>query len=168
MKKIPLSNGESVLVDDADFDMLNKYKWRKTKEGYIVTTTPPQKPMHRMITGLDGFNQVCDYINGNRLDHRRNNLRVCTRQELSRKRAVKSQNPTGYKGVYKRKKKFPHYSDRYQVRIFFNNERITVGNYETAEEAAEAYNKAAIKYFGEYARLNEVKRLGKKQHTGKP
>ena len=40
MKKIPLSNGESVLVDDADFDMLNKYKWRKTKEGYIVTTTP--------------------------------------------------------------------------------------------------------------------------------
>lgn len=168
MKKISLSNGEFALVDDADFKMLNKYRWRKTKEGYITTTTTPRKLMHRMIIGLDGFNSVCDYINGNRLDHRRNNLRVCTRQQLSRKRAVKSQNPTGYKGVYKRKKRFPHYSDGYQARIFFNGERITVGTYKTAAEAAEAYNKAALTFFGEYARLNDVKRLGKKQHTAKP
>lgn len=109
-----------------------------------------------------------DHINRNRLDNRKKNPRVCSHAENCRNKGNRIDNKTGYKGVYKRKKRFPHYSDGYQARIFFNGERITVGTYKTAAEAAEAYNKAALTFFGEYARLNDVKRLGKKQHTAKP
>lgn len=45
---------------------------------------------------------------------------------------------------------------------------LHVGLYDTADEAARAYNRKAKELFGKYARLNEVKRLGKKQHTDKP
>jgi len=107
--------------------------------------------MHRVILqpkkGLD-----IDHINGNRLDNRRINLRYATRSQNNMNRfarCVTSKSP--YKGVCWRA-----HAKRWKAYIKINKTQIHIGYFTTAEKAAKAYNKAAIKYFGEFANLNSL------------
>lgn len=79
MKKIYLKNKDiNVVVDDQDFDSLNKLKWYLSSTGYAVRRMKGKTTyMHRIICNTpDGL--FVDHINRNRLDNRRSNLRNVT------------------------------------------------------------------------------------------
>lgn len=92
-----------------------------------------------------------DHINGVRHDNRIQNLRAATRKQNVRHSGMSSKNTTGYKGVTwdKAKRKF-------QVGICADGKRIFVGRYKSATEAAKAYDVAASKYHGEFAKTNQM------------
>lgn len=151
MKKILLNNNNYAIVDDEDFEFLNKFNWHKSETGYAVRCEKRKTiRMHRLIVNCPD-DMLVDHINGNRLDNRKQNLRICTFNENIRNRKKHKNNSSGYKGVsyHKGKKKF-------QCRISYNGIRINLGNYECAKEAAIAYNKKAVELYGEFALLNEI------------
>ena len=90
-----------------------------------------------------------DHINGNPLDNRKSNLRICTNAENQRNKGVYKNNKSGYKGVhwFKRDKKW-------QAQIKHNNKSIHIGLYEDKEEAARAYDKKAKELHGNFKNLN--------------
>lgn len=154
------------LITDLD-DYLNQCEWRwwVSDAGYAVrsialldtynTRTKKYKSLkvryHREILSLtsDDAQQV-DHINGNRLDNRRGNLRLCTKSENACNR-TRVLSKSGFKGVH-----FIERVKRYTAKIQFKRKSYHIGCFATAEEAALAYNDAAIKLHGQYARLNKV------------
>ena len=153
MKEIQLTQGKVVLVDDEDFDWLSKSNWHYSK-GYAVRTSTKESGkqrtilMHReIIKTPDGMET--DHINGNGIDNRRENLRICTGSENRRNKKRNRKNISGYKGVcfYKRDK-------NWRVQIDVRKQHIFLGYFDTAEEAARVYDDAAKKYHGEFANLN--------------
>ena len=151
-KMIPLTQGKFTLVDDEDFEWLNQWKWFYDN-GYAARNTGPrghQKTllMHRVIMNTpDGMDT--DHINGVRSDNTRANLRVCDDAQNRANAGIRSDNSSGFIGVYKKKNRRKWY-----VQIQVGRRRKHVGSYETAEEAARAYDQVALKYFGEFAKLN--------------
>lgn len=92
-----------------------------------------------------------DHINGVRDDNRPCNLRECSNAENNRAVGIKKNNTSGYKGVSLNKA-----SGRFYSYIRVNYKRIHLGCFDSPEEAAKAYNAAALKYFGEFASLNSI------------
>ncbi|MBG9769668.1 hypothetical protein ABD75_11005 [Bacillus vallismortis] len=95
--------------------------------------------------------QVVDHRNHDTLDNRRANLRLCSIGENNRNRKYSKHNTSEYKGVGWHKT-----NGRYRARIKFNGKSIHLGYFKTEIEAAEAYNKAAIKFHGEFAEINKL------------
>lgn len=156
VKEIPLKNrcGAVVamaLIDEEDYELVSPYSWYLHTAGYAMAH-PKGKDritvlMHRLIMGSDV--KLVDHINRNRLDNRRENLRPASPQMNAANRGISKRNKSGYKGVSKCK-------NRWRSRIMINGKEINLGFYATPEEAAEAYNEAALEYLGEYAVLNEI------------
>lgn len=144
MKKIPLSQGKFALVDDADFEWLNQWSWCYNK-GYAVRNKKPRS-MARLLLDAPASMQV-DHKNGDSLDNRRENIRLATQAENQHNRRVFAKNKSGYKGV-------DLFHKRWRAQIKFNNKKIYLGYYDTPEDAARAYDKAARLYFKEFASLN--------------
>ena len=158
-KKIALTQGEYAIVDEEDYEKISSFKWhvRKTKHAKYAGhseragKTCVSTRMHRVILGLKkGDGLEVDHINRNGLDNRRCNLRICTKQQ-NQMNSIKKRGNNKYKGVsfFKAQKK-------YAAIITKNRKKHFLGCYCNKEKAAIAYNEAAIRYFGEYARLNEV------------
>jgi hypothetical protein len=156
MKEIQLSQGKIAVIDDDDFERVNQYKWflsGKTTNyamAYVKGSGRENQRrifLHRFIVNCpEGF-QV-DHINNNKMDNRKENLRITDSFGNNRNRSISSRNTSGYKGVSFKNNAFEAY-------INFTY----LGRYKTAEEAALVYNKAAKKRFGVFAKLNEVKTL---------
>lgn len=91
----------------------------------------------------------CDHINGNKSDNRMCNLRKASSSQNSYNRGATKRNTTGYKGV-----QFDKKTNSFMVQLRYNNHLLYLGNFETAEDAAKQYDRAAIKYFGEFAWTN--------------
>lgn len=157
MKKIMLhgkyGEGKFALVDNADFEWLNKYKWFATPFGHPIRGERHGGRkglycnifMHREIMKMPK-GKFTDHINRNPLDNRKTNLRICTLRENT----YNSKNRTGhplYKGL-----NWLERLQKWQVRI--RNEYL--GVFKSDKEAALAYNQAATKYFGEFAKLNDI------------
>lgn len=150
--KLPMSNGSYVLIDEDMFDVLSKYNWnerKSSKDHTSYASTRDNVKMHRLIMGLKvGDKRLVDHINHNGLDNRRCNLRVCTNAENTRN-ARPSKNATSkYKGVSVSK------CNTYVSRIRVDGKLIQLGTFKSELEAAEKYDVAAKKYFGEFAYLN--------------
>lgn len=149
MKKIPLTQGYFAIVDDADYDYLNSLgSWHFDRYAKRVTRKDGVIYMHRLL--IDAGNQSVDHINGNKLDNRRSNLRVCTQQQnvhntRSRKGTSK------FKGVSWDKSR-----NQWKAVIGYNYRKIQIGRYATELEAATAYNEKARQLHGKYAVLNKV------------
>jgi len=92
-----------------------------------------------------------DHINGNKIDNRLINLRECTKQQNHFNIGLTSVNKSGYKGVGWRPNK-----NKWRARIMINQKEKSLGHFDCKHEAAEAYNKAAKKLFGEFAWLNPI------------
>lgn len=151
MKQIPLTKGYFAIVDDEDFEWLSQWKWQY-QGGYARATINGKGVlMHRFILGVtDPFVQV-DHKNITGTDNRKSNIRICTKQENMRNKAVCKSSKSGYKGVTWSKG-----ICKWNVRIMVDKKAIHLGYFDCIESAARAYNKAAKKFFGEFAWLNPV------------
>jgi hypothetical protein len=148
-----------VMVDDADFEWLNQWKWCPLKKGRNVYANRNSQEegkkrkvrMHRLILGAEP-GQIVDHADGNSLNNQRWNLRFCTKsQNNSNIDKPKHGKTSQYKGVYwvpKRK--------RFFAAIKINHNRIRLGYFQDERDAALAYNAAAVQYFGEFARINRL------------
>ena len=152
MAQIPLSQGKFATVDDADLEWLSRSRWSVCKHGckYAVRRTrrdgkATTERMHRAIMDAPPGMQV-DHINGDTLDNRRCNLRLCTNgQNKQNSRGSRKSSP--YKGVI-----LSH--GRWVASIRRNGRTIYLGQYGTPEDAARAYDSKARELFGEFARCN--------------
>lgn len=118
-------------------------------EGYIqIGIDGKQYRAHRLaffyMTGHWPTLEV-DHINGSRSDNRWGNLREATRIQNCQNRGISRANTTGYKGV-----SWDSSSQRFRSAIRLNGKGKSLGSYKTAEEASQAYQKAAEELFGEY------------------
>lgn len=147
--EMPLRSGHVALIDEADLDLVHKYRWHAERRNNVVYVAHriskgrhkngPRIFLHRLLTGAaDG--QPVDHISGDGLDNRRANLRICSVAENVRNQHVK---PGRFKGV-----SVTH--GRFQARAAGR----FIGTYQSAIEAALAYDQAAKQMFGEFARLN--------------
>lgn len=159
MKEICLTRGQVALVDDDDFEKVSKYKWWAAKvinKEYISYYAHAQYKgkrliLHRVILGLDSDNNFyIDHINGDTLDNRQNNLRVCTSSQNQMNRRVQ-QHSSVYKGVF-----FLRNRKKWVATLTFNKKCIFIGYFDYEIDAAKSYNKKAIELFGEFAHLNKI------------
>jgi hypothetical protein len=151
--EIVLNGGNVLIIDDADYEYVSKHVWRVSKGRAIRREYFGGKCkaiyLHRDLLNPPE-NLVVDHINGNALDNRRENLRICTHSQNSRnKRKPVNGNKSRFKGVMPQKGK-------YTVIIKREGKAYCGGTYETEIEAAIAYNNLAKELFGEFARLNEI------------
>jgi hypothetical protein len=138
--------GKSTIVDASLYDELKGYGWFVTSQGYVARTLKQKlQYMHRVLINPPQGMQV-DHINGDKLDNRLSNLRICTRSENTRN-AGSHTGSSRYKGVLK-------IGNRWRAAIRVNRQPIYLGHHSSEEDAAKAYDAAARKYFGKFARLN--------------
>lgn len=152
MAELLTKRGDRLLVDDEDFIRLSATAWRIDGAGYPgrrikVDGAYADQLLHRVVLGLRfGDGLVVDHINGNKLDNRKVNLRVCTQAENARNRGITRRNTSGLKGVCWHKHKQRWYST-----ITVSRVRRCLGYFKTPSEAYEAYVKAAKALHGEFA-----------------
>lgn len=148
MAEMKLITGEVVLLDDEDADrVISQGKWRNNL-GYAVHHGNRKGiRMHRFI--LNFPDSHIDHINGNPLDNRKSNLRLCTRSQNQHNRFKNRNSRSRYKGVSRDSQ-----NKAWQARIKTNNKSQWLGRFITEEDAAKAYDDIAKQQHGEFARLN--------------
>lgn len=136
------------IIDSDDSYILNFGSWSPDAYGYAENKNG--RKLHRLIMNAPNGMAV-DHINGNIADNRKSNLRICVNSENLRNRGAQRNNTSGYKGVSWCKQ-----SNKWRSSICLNKKRIYLGLFTNKLDAANAYNQAAIKYFGEFAFLNKI------------
>lgn len=144
---IPLTQGRWALVDESDYPEVSRRSWcwsrAKYGEGYAKSN---RVFLHHFLIGKVNGRKI-DHANRNTLDNRRSNLRVATATESSRNTGKK-----GTRSKYKGVTLLPTGRWRAQITVDYRN--LHLGVFDTQEEAAQAYDAAADKMFGDYAALN--------------
>ena len=162
MREIQLTKGYVALVDDEDYESISVYKWyamvvTRTDGSFSVYAQSKIKKLdgnyitqglHRIIMNASVGMQV-DHINGNPLDNRRTNLRICSHSENQQNQRHKSGGTSKFKGVSWAKN-----SRKWRAQIRINWKVKCIGEFETEQEAAIAYNAAAFLLHGEFASIN--------------
>ena len=160
MKQIPLTQGKYAIVDDEDYDRLMAMgKWHFNGI-YAAKSITYRKPcgsmssrtiiMHRFISKAPKGLEV-DHEDGNGLNNQKQNIRVCTTSQNQKNRGKQANNTSGFKGVTWNKR-----VGRWYAQIQNNKKQISIGLFDCPIEAAKAYNAAAIKYHGEFAKINQI------------
>lgn len=159
MKKIPLTQGKFALVDDENYDWLMQYKWcaqKRRNTFYAATTIKLGKNqwtslrMHQLIINQKlNKNEEIHHINGNGLDNCAHNLEILTRSHHRAMDKKQINTTSKYKGVCFNKR-----NNKWKSEITVNLKKINIGTFISEIDAARAYDKFAIKYFQQYARLN--------------
>lgn len=167
MKHIELSRGLFAIVDDADFEYINQWKWfaksnGKFKNGFYAARSVHFKNeqgknsgrtvfMHRVILGIDGVSHKiheADHVNHNGLDNRKCNLRLADRSKNCSNKRKKENTVTAFKGVSVQK------NGRFNAHIKHKQKNISIGSFDTPVQAAMAYDLKAKELFGEFANTN--------------
>jgi len=149
----PNTKKHTKFLIDIDDIYLIKDKWCNIDGGgYVAFGESKTKKikLHRVIMNAPDDVEV-DHRDGNKLDIRKKNLRICCIAENSKNLSKRSDNTSGYKGVSWNKN-----GKKWKSSLNSNGKVIYLGLFNTKEEAAKAYNEAAIKHHGEFARLNII------------
>lgn len=145
---IPLTQNKSAVVDDEDYERLKNKMWQYSSCGYA--TAYPGEFMHRVVMNLSKYDGInVDHINGDKLDNRKENLRVCTQAQNIANSKINKSNKSGYKGVYWNKERH-----KWSTQIKFNRKSMHIGHFVDLEDAAHAYDTKARELFGEFAKTN--------------
>jgi hypothetical protein len=130
---IPLSQGKFAIVDDDDFEKVNSHKWciKKTTHNLYAKRALNGKTisMHQIILEPQ-VGYIVDHINGNGLDNRKENLRLCTHSENMKNIKVRKDNSSGVRGVSWNKT-----AKKWHCQIQNNGKKIYLGLYKDLEEA---------------------------------
>jgi hypothetical protein len=167
----------TVLYDADDHDKVSAHTWsaqrdfNTTTDKFYISTNIPHPgggwyyrldgnrrrlttlSIHRLIMDAPKGMDI-DHINGNPLDNRKSNLRICTRAENQSNRGPQKNNTSGYKGVSYKKPSKSWKAQKWRAQINCRGESICIGYFDTPEEAARAYDTKAKELHGEYAYLN--------------
>jgi len=154
MKEIKLTQGKVALVDDKDYDFLNQWKWHALQSKNSFYAYRSQRygrikrgiAMHRVIMNISDPHTLCDHKDRDGLNNQRSNLRLATKSQNAMNK--KSIGACKYLGVCWNKQ-----PRKWIAQIKSGNIK-RLGAYNSAEEAARAYDEAAKKYHGEFANLN--------------
>ncbi len=157
IKLIPLTRGYNAIIDAEDFQRVDEWHWfaipsKKTKNIYAGRMSRYPNGTNRLIL-LHRFIKPCekdiDHFDGNTLNNTKLNLRPCDDTQNGGNQKLAKNNKSGYKGVswFKPMKKWI-------CKIYFKNSQIHIGLFNDKVDAARAYDRAALRYFGEFARLN--------------
>ena len=125
MRYIQLTRNKVAIVDDDDYESLSQNKWYCSKTGYAVRTNRSIR-MHRVVMNAPEGLEI-DHINGNRLDNRKSNLRICDHRQNTRNRTTAK----GYSFLKDR--------NQWQARVQRNGKNIFLGNYNEESDARKAY-----------------------------
>lgn len=138
------------VLDDEDIALFDSRGWHRWRDGYYRTRIDgKQKLLHRLIMSACA-GDIVDHINGDRNDNRRSNLRLVNKTASNQNRSRRSDSTAPYKGITKPK------NGRWVAQIQVDKKYIRIGAFDTAEDAARAYDAAAIKHHGEFARINGI------------
>lgn len=155
-REIALTQGKFAIVDDEDYEEISLFKWHaalRWRTWYAERATPKSEGLarttsiHRQL--LNPGSSFIDHINGNGLDNRRENLRLCDSRTNTYNRQKHMNCSSLFKGVYLHKA-----SGMWRAQIKLNGIRRSLGAFKLEIEAALAYDKAARDSFGEFAKLN--------------
>lgn len=159
---IMIISGCEVLIDDEDYEMifskkyfLKKASLKRDGKTYFSRNTVLENGnkytalLHRDIMDcIRNDGKVVDHINGNTLDNRKINLRLCTNDENLRNRKINKNCKSGVKGVRWHKS-----SKKWLAQISYNREMMYLGSFDDINDAALAYSEASKKYHGAYGRV---------------
>ena len=149
VRRIPLGNGLFATVDAAHYEEISKYKWYANRRNSTVYATCIKQGrvvyMHRMIM-RPAKGALVDHIDGNGLNNRRCNLRVCTHQQNQANRGSRG-GSSRFVGVHR-------HGDQWQASIRCRGEYFYLGLHDDEVEAAKARDRKAYELHGEYAYLN--------------
>ena len=149
MKLISLTKNKFAKVDDDVFDTLNQLKWHfdgyYARRNLYADSRQIHILMHRLIAGAKE-GELVDHRNGDPLDNRKENLRICNRSNNAMNMR-KHRGASIYKGVSK-------HENSWRTQIWHNNEKVFGATFPNERWAAYAYDLNASALFGEYARLN--------------
>ena len=138
-------------VDAEDLALVCDIAWSIDARGYVAGRPKESSKtvtLHRHIYGPVAGRNSIDHIDGDRLNNRRSNLRECSQAENTRNARIGLNNTSGYKGVSETAE------GRWRARITVDGVEIRIGHFDTAEEAAEAYDSAAVRLHGDFAATN--------------
>lgn len=152
--EIPLSQGNTAIVDRIDYQRITKFKWHcRARKGFTTyagrnSTNPITGKretilMHNQIMGTKSI----DHIDGNGLNNTRVNLRASTPAQNARNRGKQKTNTSGYKGVC-----YDKSTGKWTAQIQVNYKKINLGSFTDALVAHKHYVEACIKYHGEFAK----------------
>lgn len=145
--------GFTTLLDKSASHILNYGSWsiKKGAHSAIYVYSSKYGYLHRLVVGAKK-GDVVDHINGDGLDNRIQNLRICScKQNLQNQQKTTKKCSSSYKGV-----SFCKFTNKWRAYISANNKRLCLGRFDSEADAALAYNKKATALHGEYARLNIV------------
>lgn len=147
-KKVPLNDGHFAIVDDEDYEVLSRFKWHVVKDDkgkYLYAITKIR--MHRFVLNVPS-GMFVDHINGDTLDNRKSNLRICTNAENQQN--TKSRGGSSrYKGVsYQRK------TGKWMAAFIANKVHYYCGLFNNEEDAALAVDKKRAEVMGHFASRN--------------
>jgi len=161
VRTIPLTKGKVAIVDDADYERINQWKWcaswrRKRNVFYAVRHEKVNGRqitilMHREVMGLGPGRKIqVDHIDPpSTLDNRRSNLRLATNSQNMLNRGRQGNNKSGYKGVFF----CPRYG-KWQATIYLNRKIHYLGRFYSAEAAHLAYEAKSKELHGEFSRAS--------------
>jgi hypothetical protein len=152
MKQIALTQGKVAMVDDEDYERLSKYNYfahKRFNNWYALRhdENHATRRMHHDVLNLPS-NALVDHKDGDGLNNQKENLRDATKSQNAANSRIRG-GSSKYKGV-----SWKEPSKKWQAKICIDYKQIYLGLHESEIAAALAYDAAAIKHFGEYARLN--------------
>jgi hypothetical protein len=154
IKLISLTQGQNAIVDATDYEWLSQWNWcawfNPCTESFYAKRRDGDRTlyMHNAISNPPSGLET-DHRNGETLNNRRKNLRNCTHLQNQQNKKIARNNVSGFRGVSWDRK-----SHKWKAAIKSKGRDFYLGRFDSSRDAAKAYDLAALRYHGDFARLN--------------